>query len=89
MSTHQDPDTGKYTVDPFDRGLVRWRPDDLSLDNPESFIEEEVLVAQPPYDSRAKRLCFDCMTIPAQPGSLRCEPCNHKHERRVEVRKSE
>lgn len=87
--TYKDPDTGQYTIDPFDRGLVTWRPDDISLDNPESIDYEEVLVAQPPYDSRAKRLCFSCMTIPAVPGSLRCEACNHKHERKVAVQTRE
>ena len=38
------------------------------------------------YDSKAKRLCFECMVNLAVSGSIRCEPCNYKRNRRLAVK---
>jgi hypothetical protein len=37
------------------------------------------------YNSHAVRLCFDCMVIPCMAGSIRCECCAYKRQRRVQV----
>jgi hypothetical protein len=37
------------------------------------------------YDSHAVRKCFDCMVNLVVPGTLRCESCNYKRDRRLAV----
>ncbi len=37
------------------------------------------------YDSKARRLCFDCMDILAVLGTIRCESCEYSRNRRLAV----
>jgi hypothetical protein len=36
--------------------------------------------------SNDKRLCFDCMVNPCVLGTIRCEPCTYKRNRRLAVK---
>jgi hypothetical protein len=44
-------------------------------------IERDALA----YDSKARRLCFDCVDIVAVLGTIRCESCEYSRNRRLAV----